>query len=203
MHKLPRVGLFGIMLAAVLLSSSAALALPPQANVHAQTNSSTGTSTVTSHQSTTGQANVSSRLMAAQLQACQNRESAIKTIMTRIETRAQNQVTLFSTIATRVENFYTTKGNTLSTYDQLVAAVNTAKTQAQTDFATLQSSSFSCTADSPKGIVSTFQSYLKTEITDLQQYRTAVKNLIVGVASVNGVTISGSNESSATEGGQQ
>lgn|SRR5487761_1534567 len=210
-----KIGMFSTAFALVFVSSSTVLALPAQATAHAQgntnTNTSTGATAATSQQPTTsgqgssqanGQANGQAHLATAQLKACQNRENAINNIMTRIDTRAQNQITLFGTIATRVEAFYTKQGKTVSNYDQLVAAVNTAEAQANTDFGTVKTNStFSCSASDPKGMVTAFQGYLKTEISDLQNYRTAVKNLIVAVASANGVTVSNSNQSSASTGG--
>jgi hypothetical protein len=200
-----KLGLLGSALALAVISGSAAFALPRQANAHAQaTSNTTGTdsSGTTSSNSTTGRANGQAHLAAAKLRACQNRETAINNIMSRIDTRAQNQLTLFGTIATRVENFYTSKGKTASNYDQLTSAIDSAKTQAETDLATLQNNStLSCTSNDPKGMVTAFQDYLKTEITDLKNYRTAVKNLIVAVAQANGVTVSDSSQTS-TQGGQ-
>ncbi len=204
---LSKLGLISSALALAVVSGSTVFALPAQASVHAQatgntTTNSTGSSATSSHeptQATNAQANAQTHLATAQLTACKNRETAITNIMTRIDTRAQNQITLFSTIATRVENFYAKQGKTLSNYDQLVAAVSATQTQANADFGTMQTNStFSCNSSNPKGTVTAFQTYLKTEITDLQNYRTAVKNLIVGVASVNGVTVS----NSSTQGGQ-
>lgn len=201
-----RFGLLGTVLAFAVVSGSTVLALPAQASVHAQavsnTTSTTGSSAASSHeptQATNAQTNAQTHLATAQLTACKNREAAINNILTRIDTRAQNQITLFGTIATRVESFYTKQGKTLSNYDQLVAAINAAQTQVNVNFGTMQTNStFSCSSSDPKGTVTAFQSYLKTEITDSQNYRTAVKNLIVGVASVNGVTVS----TSSTQGGQ-
>ncbi len=199
-----KLGLPGAVLVLVLGAGSAVFALPVQASTHVPSSPGTGVNTtntnVTSN-TATGQVNAQVHLAAAQLKACQNRENAINTIMTRIDDRAQNQIALFTTIATRVEGFYTAQGKTLSNYSQLVAAVNSAKTQAEADFGTMQSTgSFSCTMNNPKGIVDAFQGYLKTEISDLQNYRTAIKNLIVGVASANGVTLSSGN---TNQGGQQ
>ncbi len=187
------------LVAAILLAlvgSSPALALPAQASVHAQVSSSQGSS-----HSTAAQANAQTHLAAAQLQACQNRENVIKTIMSRIDTRAQNQIALFGTIATRVEALYVKQGKTFSNYDQLVAAVNAAQAQANSDFKSLSTNtSFNCTGNDPKGMVSSFQGYLKLEITDLQSYRTAVKNLIVGVAQAQGQALPALNQT--TTGGQ-
>lgn len=172
------------------------------ASAHTTAAASNGSSQGSSH-AASGQANGQAHLAAAQLKACQNRQNAINNIMSRIDTRAQNQITLFSTIATRVENFYTSKGKTLPTYNQLVSAVAAAQSQAESEFGTLKTTStLSCTSSNPKGMVTAFQGYLKTEISDLQSYRTSVKNLIVGVASVNGVTVSSSAQTSSSQGGQ-
>ncbi|HET9098261.1 MAG TPA: hypothetical protein VFN51_01445 [Candidatus Saccharimonadales bacterium] len=212
-----KLGLVGSVVALVVVGSSSVLALPAQAHAHAlgtentpTGSNTTGSTAATVHQPTqaasaqaNAQANGQAHLAAAQLRSCQNREKAINNIISNIDTRAQNQLTLFGTIATRVENFYVSKGKTVSNYDQLVADIATAKTQAETDFGTVQNtSSFSCTSSNPKATVTAFQSYLKTEISDLQNYRTAVKNLIVAVASANGVNVSSSTSTSSTQGGQ-
>lgn len=205
MHKrFTKLGLISSIMALTVLSGSVVFALPPQAAAHAQAGSNPGYSSTNNpgQGRTSGSGNSQAHLAAAQLKACQNRESAISNIMSRIDTRAQNQINLFSTIATRVENFYAKQGKVLNNYSQLVAAVNASKAQAESDFGTLKTnSSFSCTANDPKGMVTTFQGYLKTEISDTQNFKTAVKNLIVGVASVNGVTVS-SSSSSSSRGGQ-
>lgn len=200
---LTKLSLLGSALALAALGSATVFALPSQANVHAQA-ADTHTSATAGQPTTPGDssmANGQAHMQAGQLRACQNREKAINNIMTRIDTRAQNQLTLFGTIATRVESFYTAKSKTVSNYDQLVAAIASAKAQAETDFGTMQSNStFSCTANNPKGMVTSFQNNLKTEISDLKAYKTSVKNLIVAVASANGVTISSSNQASTTGG---
>lgn len=195
-----KLGFASMALGLAIVGGSTVLALPAQASGHAQATATQQTTTGTSA-AATGQANGQANLAAARLKSCQNRETAINNIISRIDTRAQNQITLFGTIATRVENFYTSQGKTVSNYAQLVAAVNSAKTQANADFGTLKTNStFSCSSSNPKAVVTAFQSYLKTEISDLQNYRTAVKNLIVGVASANGTTVSDTSKSSTTGG---
>lgn len=203
-----KFGLLGTAIAFVVVSGSTVLALPPQANVHAQaadttTTSTDGSSAANSHKpTTTGQANGQAHLAAAQLKSCQNRQKAITNIMARISDRGQKQLTLFGTIATRVETFYTDKGKTLNNYDTLVADVNAKQAAAQTTVGTIKSDStgFSCDGTDPKGFVSTFKDSLKSEISALQDYRTSVKNLTVGVKSVQGTTTSTDNK---TTGGNQ
>lgn len=136
------------------------------------------------------------------MKACQNHEKSINNRMSHIATRGQKQLDLFTTIAERTENFYTKKGKTLDNYDQLVADVNAKKAAAQAAVDTVKSSSvsFKCDGTDPKGAVSTFKDNLKLEISALKAYRTSVKNLIVGVKSVQGTTAS---SSTGTEGGNQ
>ncbi len=201
-----KIGLISSTLALVMLSGSAVFALPPQASAHALTPSPVpaqpGQGQTASRVTPAAQANSKGQagLAAGQLKACQNREVAVKNIMSRIDTRAQNQINLFSTIAQRVEALYVKQGKTVANYAQLLAAIASAKTQAETDLGTLQTNStFSCSASNPKGMVLAFQGYLKTEISDLQAFRTAVKNLIVAVATANGVNLSSSNQASSSQ----
>ncbi len=215
-----KIGILGTILGLVLIGTASAMALPPQASAKAQ--AGTSVSAHTSAVSTSGSlsANVSANsnshasnnaaqassngqthLAAAQLRACQNRQNAVTNIINRINTRTQNQLTLFSTIALRVETFYTTKSKTVSNYNQLVANIASAKTQANSDLAIMKNnSSFNCSSVNPKGMVEAFQGYLKASIADLQNFRTAVKNLIVAVATANGVSVSGSTQTSNTQG---
>ena len=185
-HKL---GLLGTAIAFVVVSGSTVLALPVQANVHAQSAGATATETT-----------LRTRLASGKLKACQNRQNAITNIMTRIADRGQKQITLFGTIATRTETFYADKGRTLSNYDALVADVTAKQTAAQTavDAIKTNSTGFSCDGTDPKGFVNSFQTSLKSEISALQAYRTAVKDLIVGVKSVQSTTTTNN-----TTGGNQ
>ena len=195
---LTNLGLISTILSLVVLGSSTVFALPPQATANAATNTSTNQSKVPSP-GTNGKANAANGLQ----KACQNRQVAITNIMTRIDMRANNQINLFSTIASRVEAFYTKQGKTVSNYPALVAAVDQAQTTATTEFSTLKTNTgFTCSKSNPKAMVLTFQSYLKTEISDLHAFKTAVKNLIVGVATANGVKVSTTQSTtSTTQGG--
>ena len=128
------------------------------------------------------------KLADAKLKACQNREKAVTNIMSRIGDRGQKQLDLFGTIAERTEKFYADKGKTLSNYDELVAEVAAKKTDAQTavDATKATVTEFKCDGTDPKGAVSSFKESLKSQTEALKAYKTAVKNLIVGVKSVQG-----------------
>lgn len=204
-----RLGLLSTVLAFTLVSGSTALALPSQATVHAQSiiTMSTGQpddsgNQVNPNKSAERGSHGATKLADAKLKSCENRQKSVTNIVARISDRGQKQLTLFGTIATRVETFYTDKGKTLSNYDALVADVNAKAVAAQAAVTTTSSdgSGFSCDGTDPKGFVSTFKDSLKTEISALQAYRTSVKNLIVGVKSVQGTTTSVDNK---TTGGNQ
>jgi hypothetical protein len=138
----------------------------------------------------------------AKQKQCERREKAVETILNHIATRGQRQIDLFGTIATRVENFATTKDKQPSNYESLVAAVNTAHDNAVPTVATIKSDSTSVdlkcagTSTEAKGAAATVKTELQSEISALQAYRTAVKNLIVGVKSVASTTNTSSTEGS-------
>jgi hypothetical protein len=130
--------------------------------------------------------NQATRLDEAKLRLCEARAKNITNIMNRAITRGQNQVRLFGTITERVKAFYVNKAKTLANYDELVAAVDAAKVQAESDLEVLKTLTFSCDSDDPKGEVAAFKAGLEEFRHSLKDYRTAVKDLIVGVKSVQG-----------------
>ena len=125
-------------------------------------------------------------LTATKLKVCLKRQAKISNIMARIANRGSKQIELFNTIAERTQNFYTEKGKTLTNYDALVADVAAKKAAAQEAVAAISIASigFDCNSENPKGMASNFQASLKSEIETLKAYKTSVKNLIVGVKSV-------------------
>jgi hypothetical protein len=145
------------------------------------------------------QANRQNRLAANKLRVCEQRKTRITNIMNRAVTRAERQLNLFSTIAERVKTFYTEKGRVVANYAELVAAVDAAKAKAEADIAALKDlEPFACDSDDPKGQAEAFKLALTTVRKDLKDYRTAVKNLIVGVKSANSAA-TGDSEEGGTE----
>lgn len=148
------------------------------------------------NKSTTQSNNSNSISAANKLRACQNRENAINNIMSRIDIRATNQVNLFSKIASSVEAFSTKQGKTVTNYAALVAAITAAKSKALQDLSMLKTNShFVCSGAHPREFVLSFQGYLKTAISDLQNFKTTVKNLIVAVGLANNLKISSTQTS--------
>ncbi len=136
---------------------------------------------------------VKDRLAGRRLKACQAHQAAIQTIMTRAGTRGDNHIALFSKVTERVETFYKNKGKTLATYDQLVSDIAAKKTAAQAAVTTVKTADtqFDCSSDNPKAQISVFRAEINAEIAALKEYRTSVKNLIVGVKSVQSTSSNG------------
>lgn len=127
------------------------------------------------------------RLDAAKLRTCENRKEKITNIMERGIARAEAHLKLFDSIAERTKAFYQKKGHVLANYDQLVAAVDDAKAEAVANLEALKNiEPFDCSSNDPKGIADDYKMALKSLTDDLKAYRTAVKNLIVGVKSAQG-----------------
>lgn len=193
--------------AAMTLGTSAVYAVGPGANAHAQSAPTTGGQPSTSgaptnsgSQAAAGKAMGESRLTDAKLKACQKRETAINNVMKRSIDRDTKIIAVFDKIATRTEAFYVSKGKTLSNYDALVADVATTKTSAEAGLTASQSdSTFSCDSANPKASIMAFKDSIKAEIDALNAYKKAVKNLIVGVKSVQGSTTSSAKSSSSPE----
>ncbi|HEX3081732.1 MAG TPA: hypothetical protein VHQ86_00600, partial [Candidatus Saccharimonadia bacterium] len=174
MHKLSYKLTLATGAAVVALSGATVYAVSSHANAHAQDAGQASPTPKTSHAHAADTGNA--HLAAAQLKACQNRQAAVQNIISRIVDRGTKQIGVFNDIATRTETFYTTKGKTVANYAVLVAAVNDAKTKAETDIADLKTNdTFDCSSNDPKGGVHAFQADLKTEIADLKVYKTAVK----------------------------
>jgi len=190
----------GSLLTAVLITSAPAFAEGSRDNVStsgsSQTTSSRSSSEVKTNVTNTETQKVDDHLQADKLKQCQKSETKVDSSIARIRARGQKQLDLFTTIATRVETFYTKSGKTLSNYDALVTAVNTQKAVSQQAVNTLkaQNLTFKCGDGTDHKLAKqTFKVALKTEIQALKDYRTAVKNLIVGVKSVVSVEASTKN----------
>lgn len=123
------------------------------------------------------------KLEGNKLEACQNRERVISNIMARVNDRGSKQLAVFDKISERVQAFYKAKGYTLTNYDELVTAVNAKRTEAQAAVQTMAQNGtvFDCGSDDPKGTVNQFKERAQAQIGALGEYKTAVKNLIVGV----------------------
>ena len=134
------------------------------------------------------------KLQGDNLTKCQNKEGNINRLMQRVNTRTQLQLNLFEKIAERVQTYYEENNLSLSNYDELVTAVEAARTQAQNTFRAMEQNggSFACDGEDPHAYTNQFRNSFNSTVDDLQAYKTAVRNLIVAVRSV--ATEEASNE---------
>lgn len=139
---------------------------------------------------------IQTRLTEKKLEACQNRQEKISATMQRMAERSTNQVELFTTIADRTKQFYIDKEYALANYDTLVADVDAKKSNAEIAINALSSAGemFSCETIDPKAFVQSFKTAHQTARDALKEYRTAVKDLIVGVKSAANTTQSSTEQ---------
>ncbi len=142
------------------------------------------------------------RLGEVKLKVCQKREKTIGNIMARMSDRGVKHLEVFAKIADRTKAFYVKSGKVLSNYEVLVAEVDATKAEAQAavDVIKNTTTTFACDGTDPKGAANSFRASLEDRNQALKAYKTAVKNLIVGVKSVQGTTTSDTKQ---TEGSQQ
>ncbi len=127
------------------------------------------------------------KLTEAKLSVCLKHEAVIGNIVARMGDRGTKQLDVFTKIAERTEAFYKKSGKELANYDALVAEVTAKKDAAQAALPTMLVT-FKCDGTDPKGVASGFKTSRTNLITALKEYKTAVKNLIVGVKSVQDIT---------------
>lgn len=122
---------------------------------------------------------------AGKLASCQAREAAITTRSENLTAFSTRLINTFDKIATRVKNFYTTKGLSVSNYSVLIADIETKKTAAQSALTKAQAviTGFSCDTGNPKNTIKTFNEDMRLVHAALKDYKTSVRNLIVGIHS--------------------
>src|SRR5205085_113178 len=135
------------------------------------------------------------RLAAAKQKSCQAHETAANHILQNRARWGTLKMNVIGKIAQRVEDFYQKSGKTLTDYDTLLASVNDAKTAAQAavDKVKADKLDLKCDGTDPKGVGELFKEDVAKERQAIKDYKTAVKNLIVGVHSVQGTTSSDNN----------
>ncbi|QQG51106.1 MAG: hypothetical protein HZB75_01185 [Candidatus Saccharibacteria bacterium] len=126
------------------------------------------------------------RLSDAKQKLCEARKERITRSIKRVSSRGERHLKVFATITDRVTTFYKNKGKTLSNYDILVADVAAKKTAAEVAVRATAAyeNTFDCSGDDPKGVLKSFRTTVAAQREAMKKFRTAIKNLIVGVKSV-------------------
>lgn len=125
----------------------------------------------------------SGRLEDAKLKLCENRQMVMSNIMARVADRGNRQMLVFDKISERVQAFYADKGYSIANYTELVAAVVATRTEAQTALQTMAQNgqTVDCGGDNPKADVDAFKLRAQTMRGALNEYKAAIKNLIVAI----------------------
>ncbi len=133
---------------------------------------------------------VATKANELKLRACQAKEQVIKTRMDNLTRLAGTIIDVFDKIDMRVEEFYQNKvvanGGSVPNYSVLVSDIQSKKSKVTSDLnkATVDSQAFNCNLGSPKDALTMFRQDMQTVKSDLKDYRTSIKNLIVAVKSV-------------------
>lgn len=127
------------------------------------------------------------RLQGAKLRACQALSSNIVARSTHLVNLVKQMEETFTAIAKRVEQYYLSiavpSGATLTNYDALVANIVTKENTVNPLLAAAQSvaSNFSCDNNNPSAQLTQYRTNMQAVVKELEDYRTAIKNLIVAV----------------------
>ena len=133
---------------------------------------------------------VGKRLGELKMKACQSHEESLQQRMTKLTNMTTNMQNKFAAHAQRVEDYYTDKvisaGKNVANYDQLVVDVENKNTKVSESLAKAQTTAnnFSCEAENPKQVLTSFRKDMQSTKMALKEYRIAIKNLIVAVRGV-------------------
>ena len=122
-------------------------------------------------------------LSDARLKACQNREAAIKNIMTRLSERSTHQLGVFTKIADGAIAFYESSNTSSESYDKLVTEMQTRRVIAEDAVTATHDTSyqFDCENTNPIHSATLFTQQLHMQNDLLKQYKTAVKDLVIEI----------------------
>ena len=189
--SLALVGLFVVALSAPVSALAQEGEIRDVSNLSASDadqSSSSDDSTEPSGENKLKTGNVERRLKDTKLKICRQRQSKISGIISRNVVRPEKQLALFNSISQRVQHFYNKQGNISVTYEEKLAAVNSAKATAEAYVKVLVGlGRFNCTSADPKGNAVAFKLALDKANDSLKAYRQAVKDLIQDVKTAQGV----------------
>lgn len=126
------------------------------------------------------------KLTEKRLELCQKREDRINKSMKNIAERRLKQLEVFNKIVDRTIAFYEENNLALENYDALLADVNTKRGIAEAEIDNLTSAvvDFDCESEEPLKVSEAFKSAREGVVSSMKDYKTSVKNLIVGIKSV-------------------
>ena len=122
------------------------------------------------------------RLDANKQRVCEHHKAVIERILAHANNRGEHHLLVFATIASRVEDFYKDKDLDVANYQELVDEVNSKHDDAEAAIQAVDDDiNLDCEGANPVGRVNTFIHRVKEMHMALKDYRTAIKDLIVGI----------------------
>lgn len=119
---------------------------------------------------------------------CQAREAQIKNTMDKLVINSQRHITVFTDISIKTQQFYQDKSLSSTNYEKTLEEVTAKQIEAEQGTQKLIdiSKTFTCDTDNPKQTIQDFREELKQQIDRTNQYKAAVKNLILEVKVAHG-----------------
>lgn len=140
---------------------------------------------------------IQGKLTELRLANCERRLATIESIMNRAATQGTKHLGVFDKVLQRVTDFYESKGLNVSNYDDLLEATADKQAAAKTAIDAVNDSlEFECTSDNPVGKANLFNGKVRAMHKALKDYRTSIKNLIVGI-------MGAAKQVEQSEGGEQ
>ncbi|HXH04911.1 MAG TPA: hypothetical protein VNI82_00610 [Candidatus Nitrosotenuis sp.] len=130
---------------------------------------------------TTMREEVKVKLTDKRLQACEARQEKINAIVSRSTAQSTKHLGVFQKIEERVTDFYASKNLSADNYDSLLATVEEKESAAVAAIAVAKETKFDCATTDGDKPGSVIKDLMRTQHQALKDYRTAIKDLMVGV----------------------
>lgn len=130
------------------------------------------------------------RLEGTKLKLCQQKQNMIQTRSKNMVRHMEKQMNVFDKIASRTATFYQDKilasGKSLSNYNTLTTEIQAKKASVTLLLSQASDSAkvFDCTGEKPVANLTQFRDETQATIKAMQEYKQAIKNLIVAIASL-------------------
>lgn len=125
---------------------------------------------------------IAQKLEGKRLQACEHREAKINSILQKSAQQGDKHLSVFQKIEDRVRSFYEEKQLTVDNYEALVAEADSKEAAAVAAIGAVKGTAYECSGESTgKELGGLLKTTMKQQHAALRDYRTAIKDLIVGV----------------------
>lgn len=121
------------------------------------------------------------KLDEKRLATCEKRAGKINATIARSVEQSERHLSVFQKIAERTQAFYENKGYEAANYDELVESVTEKEIEALAAIEAAGEVTFDCEETDVENVGANVKDLMRAQKTALKEYRTAIKDLIVGV----------------------